>query len=137
MLDFTNLNYFAISAAWVINIVIGGWWYSPAGFGKQWSRLSGVDMMKTPKQETNRAIMFVAVSSLLQAFALAVALNSLQVTTTQNGLVVALFLWFGFVAITTVGNTLYQRQSWKFLWLNASYFLVVMAINGMLLSLWK
>ena len=81
--------------------------------------------------------MFVAISSLLQAFALAVALHRLHVTTTQNGMLVALSLEFGFVAITTVDNTLYQRQSWMFLWLNASYFLVVTVINGMLISLWK
>lgn len=81
--------------------------------------------------------MLVAISSLLQAFALVVALHRLHVTTTQNGMLGALFLWFGFVAITTVGNTLYQRQSWMFLWLNASYFLVVMVINSILLTLWR
>ncbi len=81
--------------------------------------------------------MFVAISSLLQAFALAVALHRLHVTTTQIGMLVALSLWFGFVAITTMDNTLYQRQSWMFLWLNASYFLVIMVINSILLTLWR
>lgn len=137
MIDGSGINYLAVLVAWIINIVVGSFWYSPAGFGKLWSRLSGVDMMKTPKKETNRAIQFVAVSSLLQSFALALMLNSLNVKDLGQGIIASFILWLGFTALTTVGNTLYQRQSWKFWWLNASYFLVVMVVNGALLSTWK
>lgn len=137
MLDFEGINYFAVIVAWLVSIVIGGFWYSPAGFGKQWSKLSGVDMMKTPKAETSKAIKFVAFSCLLQSFAFALMLNSLGVENIPQGLIASLVLWFGFTTLTTVGNTLYQRQSWKFWWLNASYFLVVMVINGVILSVWQ
>lgn len=137
MLDFEGIDYFAVIVAWLISVIIGGFWYSPAGFGKQWSQLSGVDMMKTPKAETSRAIKFVALSCLLQSFAFALILNSLRVENILQGLIASLVIWFGFTALTTVGNTLYQRQSWMFWWLNASYFLVVMAINGSILSTWN
>jgi hypothetical protein len=137
MIDFEGINYFAVAVAWLITVIIGGFWYSPVGFGKQWSKLSGVDMMKTPKAETGRAIRFVAVSCLLQVLALALILNSLNVENVLQGLIASLVIWFGFTALTTVGNTLYQRQSWRFWWLNASYFLVVMVINGIILSAWQ
>ena len=137
MLEFEGINYFAVLVAWLISVIIGGFWYSPAGFGKQWSKLSGVDMMKTPKAETSRAIKFVALSCLLQSFVFALLLNSLNVENVLQGLAASLVIWFGFTALTTVGNTLYQRQSWKFWWLNASYFLVIMVINGIILSVWQ
>ena len=137
MIEFSGLNIWAILVAWIVSVVLGYFWYSPAGFGKLWSKLSGVDMMKTPKDEATRAIIFVVVSSLLQAFALGLILNSLKVNGAGEGIVASLVLWFGFTALTTVGNTLYQRQSWKFWWLNTSFFLVVMAVNGMILSVWK
>jgi len=137
MIEFSGLNLLAIAAAWIFSVVLGSFWYSPAGFGKLWSTLSGVDMMKTPKEETSRAIVFVVVSSLLQAFALALILNSLNVSGVGEGIVASLVLWFGFTALTTVGNTLYQRQSWKFWWLNASFFLVTMVVNGIILSIWN
>ncbi len=137
MLDFEGINYFAVLVTWLISVIVGGFWYSPAGFGKQWSKLSGVDMMKTPKAETSRAIKFVALSCLLQSFAFALILNSLNVENVLQGLIASLVIWFGFTALTTVGNTLYQRQSWKFWWLNVSYFLVVMVINGIILSAWQ
>lgn len=137
MIDFTGIHYGAVLVAWIISMVIGGWWYSPAGFSSLWSRLSGVDIMKSPKKETSRALVFVAVSCLLQAFFLAVLLNSLRVQTAGEGIVAALVLWFGFTTLTTVGNTLYQRLSLKFWALNAAYFLVVMTINGALLAVWQ
>jgi hypothetical protein len=137
MLDFNGINYLAVITAWLITIIIGAFWYSPAGFGKQWSKLSGVDMMKTSKAETATAIKFVALSCLLQVFALAVILNSLDAKGLLEGVAASVFIWFGFTALTTVGNTLYQRQSWKFWWLNASYFLVVMPVSGTILSVWQ
>ncbi|MDB5159991.1 MAG: hypothetical protein JWO99_254 [Candidatus Saccharibacteria bacterium] len=137
MIEFSGLNIWAVLVAWVISVVLGSFWYSPAGFGKLWSKLSSVDMMKTPKDEATRAILFVVIASLLQALALGLVLNSLHVSGMDQGIVASLVLWFGFTALTTVGNTLYQRQSWKFWWLNASFFLIVMVINGIILSVWK
>jgi len=136
MLEFNGLNIWAVVVAWLFSVILGSFWYSPAGFGKVWSKLSGVDMMKTPKEETTRAILFVIFSSLLQAIALGLILNSLNVSGIGEGIAASFVLWFGFTALTTVGNTLYQRQSWKFWWLNASFFLIVMVVNGIIFSLW-
>lgn len=137
MLDFEGLNYWAIVAAWVITIVIGAYWYSPTGFGKLWAKLSGVNHMKLPENEATRSIVAVAISSLLQVFALAVILNSLEVDSLLAGIGVTLFVWFGFTALTTIGNTLYQRLGWKFWWLNASFFLVVMTLSAIILTWWR
>lgn len=137
MIDFNGLNYLAIFVAWVINIGLGSFWYSPAGFEKQWSKLSGVNMMKIPKDEANKAISFVAVSALLQTIVLAVVINSLDVTTAVNGFIAGLVLWFGLTALTTVGNNLYMRKSWKFWWLNASFFLIVMTVNSVIFAVWQ
>lgn len=137
MLELSNLNVFAIAITWVISIVVGSFWYSPAGFGKLWSKLSGVDMMKMPKDLANKAIVSVAISSLIQVVALAIAVKSLHATTIGGGLLVGLFLWGGFTAATTIGNNLYSRLSWKFWWLNASFFLITMSINAIILTIWK
>jgi len=137
MIEFSGLNVWAVLIVWVISVALGTFWYSPAGFGKLWSRLSGVNLMKTPQNEATRAIIFVVTSSLLQAFALGLMLNSLNVSGISDGVVASLVLWFGFTALTTVGNTLYQRQSWRFWWLNSSFFLITMVVGGIILSIWK
>lgn len=137
MLDFSELNYWAILVAWFVFTVIGSFWYSPAGFGKSWSKLSGIDIMKLPQQEANQAIVYVVAASLLQAFVLAVIFNSIGVSNALEGLSAALLLWAGLTAATTIGTNFYQRKSWKFWWLNASFFLVTLAINGLLLGFWQ
>ncbi len=137
MLEIDGLNYWAVVVAWLINMMVGAYWYSPAGFSKQWAKHTGVDMMKIPQEKANQIIGFVAFSALVQASTLAVILNSLDVTTAANGLLVGVFLWLGLTAATTVGVTLYSLRSWKFLWLNSSYFLLVMAVNSVILAVWR
>ena len=90
-----------------------------------------------PKDEANRAIGLVAVSALLQSIVLAVVLNSMHIVTATKGLEAGLLLWLGLTAVTTIGNTLYARLSLKFWWLNASFFLVVMVINSVILAVWN
>jgi hypothetical protein len=136
MIEFGGLNYWAILVAWFINIVVGAWWYSPAGFQKLWSKLSGVNMRNTPKAEANRAILLVMLGALIQSTVLAIVLNSMHITSAARGLEAGLLLWLGLTAVTTVGNTLYSRLSLKLWWLNASFFLVVMAVGSVILAAW-
>ena len=137
MIDGSGLNYWAVIVVWVIYMAVGSYWYSPKGFGKLWSKLSGVDIMKLPQQEANRAIMYVIVSSLVQAITLAIVLNSIGVTNELEGMAASLVLWLGLTAATTIGTNFYARKSWKFWWLNASFFLVTMSINGLILGAWQ
>lgn len=137
MIDISGLNYWAVIVAWVVYMAVGMFWYSPKGFGKLWTKLSGVDMMKMPQNEANRAITYVVGASFVQAVVLAAVLYSIGVSNATEGIVASLVLWFGLVAATTVGTTFYARKSWKFWWLNASFFLVTMAINGLILGAWQ
>jgi len=137
MLELEGINYWAVAVAWLVFVGLGSFWYSPAGFGKLWSKLSGVDIMKLPQNEANRSIAYVMLSSVVQAFVLALVLNSLDVLNAVQGLVVSLVLWVGLTAATTIGTNFYSRKGWKFWWLNASFFLVAMALNGLILGAWQ
>jgi len=137
MLEFQDLNYWAILVAWLVYTSVGAYWYSPAGFGKLWAKLSGVNHMKTPQDEATRSIVAVSVAALFQALVLAVVIDSLGASTMVEGLKLGVVLWFGLTALTTVGNTLYMRLGWKFWWLNSSYFLLVMTINSVILAVWQ
>jgi hypothetical protein len=137
MFETEGLNYLAIVIATFINVGLGAWWYSPVGFGKLWSKLSGVDMMKTPKEETQKAIGAVFVGAIIQAIVLAIVIKSLGASTLIDGLMVGFVLWLGFVAAVSIGDDLYSRRGWKFWWLNASFFLVTILVNGVIFSVWQ
>ena len=93
--------------------------------------------MKLPQAESNRAIVYVVVSSALQAFTLAVVLNTMDITSGLNGVIAGLFIALGLTAATTIGVTFYSRKSWSFWLLNASFFLVTTPINALILAVWK
>ena len=137
MLEFAGINWWAVLVVWVIYMMVGAFWYSPAGFAKQWAKHTKIDLMKIPQNEATRTVTWVAVSALVQAVTLAVMMNSLHVHTVTEGLINGLILWLGLVTATTVGVTLYSRRSWKFLWLNSAYFLVVMSVGSVILAAWR
>ena len=137
MFDPASLNPFAVLVAWLINMFVGAYWYSPAGFSNQWTKLTGIDIMKLPKNEANRALGFVAGSALVQAVGLALVVQALGARTIGDGLVTGLVLWAGLTAATTVGTTFYSERGWSFWWLNASYFLTVMSVNSIMLAVWR
>lgn len=137
MLELTGINWWAVAAVWIVYCAIGAWWYSPGGFAKQWTKLSGVNIMKIPEQQATRIIMYVALSALVQVLALAAVLHSLDAKTLTDAVLVGLVTWLGFTAATTVGTTLYSLRSWKFWWLNSSYFLVVMLLGSVILTVWQ
>lgn len=137
MLELDGINYWAVIVVWIIYMAVGAFWYSPAGFAKQWTKHTGINILKIPTQQANKIIGFVSLSALVQSLALAVILNSLYVTSATEGLIAGLLIWLGFTAATTVGVTLYGMRSWKFMWLNSSYFLLVMAVGSVIFSIWK
>lgn len=136
MLEFTGMNYWAIAVAWIITAAVGAFWYSPAGFGKQWTEHTGINILEMPESEATKVLGSVMLSALVQVVVLAIIINSLETTTVGEGLIAGVVLWAGFTAATTVGNTLYSRRSWSFWWINNSYFLIVMAVNSALLASW-
>jgi hypothetical protein len=137
MLELEGLNYWAVLVASFITIVLGAFWYSPLGFGKRWSKLTGVDIMKLPQSEANKAIGSVAVGAIVQAFLLGIVVNSLGTETVKDGALLGLILWLGFVAAATVGDALYSRRGWKFWWLNGSFYLIVLVVNTVLFAVWS
>lgn len=136
MLELAGINYWAVLVVWVLYMAVGAWWYSTAGFAKQWTKHTGIDILKIPQEKANKIIGYVSLSALVQASTLALVLNSLHVASISEGVVAALVIWLGFTTATTVGVTLYGKRSWKFLWLNSSYFLIVMTIGSVILSAW-
>ena len=137
MIDINHLNWIAIIVASVFNMALGFFWYSPAGFGKKWAKLTGIDMMKMSKDEANKAIMFVGVGAIIQSIVLALILTIIGTTTIAEAIQTGLILWIGFIGAVSLGDILYARRGWGLWWLNSSYFLVIMIVNSILLTLWR
>lgn len=132
------VNYIAVIASAVAAMVVGYVWYGPL-FGKQWARLTGVSIERMQKGgASSYAIMFVG--SLIMAYVLSHALvfagTYMIVSGYSAGLSSAFWMWLGFVAPVMLGAVLWEGKSWKLWGINAGYYLVVLAVMGVILASW-
>lgn len=128
-----DINYAAVVLAAVVNMIVGAAWYSPALFGKQWSKLMGRSMEEM-RSRAGMGYGITAVAALAQGYILAHFVQYVGSTTASEGAQTGFWLWVGFVAVTMAVNTVFAGSSWKLWRINAGYFLVVLLLNGALLA---
>ena len=136
------INYLAILAAGVSNMILGYLWYGPL-FGKQWIVWSGMnqqglDAAKTKGVAKSYVLMFLG--ALVMAYVLAHVIvfggTYTQTTGISAGISSAVWSWLGFIAPVTLGTVLWDNKPWKLWVLNNGYNLVGLILMGIILSLW-
>lgn len=134
-----NVNYLAVLIAAVINMAIGAFWYSPAGFGKQWSTLMGWTdpaKMADMKKGAGKSYAWMFVASLVMMYVLANIVRLSGAATVTDGAMAGFWVWLGFVATTQVGIILWDMKPAKLFAINTLYSLVTLVINGAVLAMW-
>jgi len=131
-----DVNYWAVLVAAAFNMALGAFWYSPNGFGKQWSKLTGVsnDDMKA---RGNTGMALSLAGALIMAFVLAHFVRYAGSVSFADGLVNGFWLWTAFIAVTMAGMYVFEGRSWKLWQINAGYYLVVLLVTGGLLAAWR
>jgi hypothetical protein len=138
------INYWAVLAAGVVNMVLGALWFGPL-FGKAWMNAQGWDAAKIEEikkagKGMRMSYVLMAVGSLIMAFTLAHALvfasTYLQVSGIQAGLTAGFWNWFGFMMPVTIGVVLWDDKSWMYWFITYSYNLAAMLLMGVILALW-
>lgn len=135
VLSFSDLNYWAILVAALVNMVVGAVWYSPVLFGKTWAKALGKKVGDMGDPMTGYSVS--TVGALVQAFILANLVRDLGLTNTGDGLWLGFGVWLGFLAVVMAGETVFAGRSWKLWKVNASYYLIVLLANGALLAAWR
>ncbi len=134
-----SVNYTAIVAAAVINMVLGFIWYGPL-FGKQWIKMNGItkeDMERSKKEGMTKSYAIAIVGALVMAYVFSHFLVVGNAATISDGATVGFWLWLGFIATTTVGGMLWGKKPFNLFLLENGYYLVLLVINGALLAVWK
>lgn len=138
------INYFAVVVCAVAAMALGYAWYGPL-FGREWSRLMGwsPEHMETMKHKGGMGVNYAiqAVGALVMAYVFAHSLffaNYYMGTAgAAAGLQGAFWNWLGFIVPVTLGIVLWDGKPWKLWAINAGYYLVVLGVMGVILSLWQ
>jgi len=141
-----HLNWLAIGAAVVSNIVIGLLWYGPL-LGKAWMRETGVSPDHKPDPAAiKRSMLLMMVGAFLTAWVLAHTVAIWRPSTWNAGtdaanavygLSSAFFTWIGFFVPVLLAGVAWENKSWKLFGINAGYHLVALLAAAMILAYWR
>ena len=134
-----EINYLAVLLAAIASMVIGAWWYSPAGFGDAWIKEMGFskeDIRKVRQSEMMKSYVLMFLSSLITAYILAHVAFMSEALELGNGMSSAIFMWLGFMFPIILGGVLWDGRSWKHFCITGGYWLVMLVAMRAILTYW-
>ena len=141
-----HLNWLAIGAAVITNIVIGFLWYGPI-LGNAWMKEMGMSPdFKPAPALLKRSMLLMVVSALLTVTVLACGIELSRPSTwdagedasnAMVGLLAPLAVWIGFYVPMLLSGVAWENRSWKLFGINAGFHLAALLAAGMILAHWR
>jgi hypothetical protein len=133
-----EVNLVGVLAGAVVSMAVGGFWYSKAGFGKDWEKLEHIDQKKAAAGAP-KALTGMFVLALVMAYVVAhVSYLSYQFfgeSFKSSALSSAFWLWLGLVVPTTASNSLFNQKPWKITLIHAGNWLVTLLGMGLVIGM--
>ena len=138
-MSFPVVNNVAVLVSGVVIFLLGGLWYSPVLFARQW-----VAMIGKPSEELRAnagniptSYVFVFLCGLVTAWVMALVVGNFATASAIDGAVIGALCWFGFAGATSFGTAIFSGKP-KALWLIDSGFnLAGFVIVGVILAAWR
>jgi hypothetical protein len=135
-----DINYWAVLVSAVVAMVIGSIWFGPL-FGKMFMREAGMDKLSAEEQAKMKKTMGMSyflqlVGSLVTFYVLARFIGGLEQMTVGGGIMVALWVWIGFIVPTKLADTIWGGK-WSLFWLVSGDMLVTLVATGAIIGGWK
>lgn len=132
-----DINYLAVLIGAVVSMVIGSIWYGPL-FGKQFMQAMGMNSWTPEEQAAMKQKMMVSyvaqfVASLVMFFVLAKLIGDLGELTVAGGMIVALWIWIGFVVPVKLGDLIWGGKKVLF-WLGIGNMLITLVATGAIIG---
>lgn len=131
-----QINYMAVLAAAVAQMLLGGLWYSPLLFAKPWAKLLGLKESDLKKDGMGLKYGLTFVFAFIMAYVLAHFLQLAGASTVAEGLTVAFWSWLGFSLATFAPGYIFLGKPWKLLAIDNGFHFVGILIASVILTLW-
>lgn len=133
-MDFSQINILAILVAALSSFLLGGFWYSPVGFGNAWMKETGVSEESSKNANMAKIFTLAFLASLIISFNLAMFLG--PESTFETGMLYGFLAGFGWVAMAFAINDLFERRTFKLFAINAGYHSIAFTIMGGIIGAW-
>ena len=132
--SFQTLNWLAILFAALSTFLIGGLWYSPLLFEKEW--LISNDFKPEDLKRRNMPVTFGLTFLLSVIMALNLALF-IGIEGVGYGITAGFFAGLGWVFMAIGIIALFEQRSLKYILINGGYMVVAFIVMGAILGAWK
>lgn len=133
----TDLNWLAILAATLTNMVWGMLWYTPFLFGNVWMRLAHPGKTEEDLRNGPKTGYVVAlVGAFVMAIVLAVLLRAGGASGVVDGLLMGVLVWAGFVATTFAQAYVFGGKPFTLWAIDSGFNLPVLLTMGAILAAW-
>ena len=133
-----QINYLAVVVAAVAGFALGGIWYSPLLFARQWVKAHGYseERVKEMQQSAGKAYAVAAVCQLLIALALAVLAGYIHLEHLAQGLKLGLLAWVGFAFPLGLMANVFSDKRLNVFYIDTGYQLVYLLVMGAIIGSW-
>ncbi len=133
-----HINYLAVVVAAVAAFALGGIWYSPLLFAKQWVKAHGYteERVKEMQQSAGKAYAVSAVCQLLIALALGVLAGYLHFDHLAQGIKLGLLVWAGFAFPLGLMANVFSDKRITVFCIDTGYQLVYLLVMSAIISSW-
>lgn len=134
-----HINFLAVVVAAVAAFLIGGLWYSPLLFAKQWVTAHGYtdEQVAEMQKGAAKAYTVTLVCQFLIALAIAVLVGYIHMERCMQGLKLGLLIWAGFALPLGLMAHMFSRKRIAVLCIDAGYQLVYLVLMGAILTVWR
>ena len=132
-----EINFVAVLICAALIFGLGGLWYSPVLFAKQWMSVIGKteEELKKGSRPSNYVTAFM--QGLITAYILAIFISWAQATTVANGAWIGFMCWFGFAGSPTLVQNIFGGRPPKLWVIDSGHTLVSFLMSGIILAVWK
>lgn len=127
-----GINYWGVLIATIVYYLLGALWYSPLLFGHAWAKHEGIEVGEIKPHAGPFIGEFVL--DFILAFVLAIFIAIAGINRWQDGMLLALWAWIGFVAVPHLSAVLWTGKSIKRFFINAGFPLIGMLIMGAIIG---
>ena len=132
-----EINYIAVIVSAVLIFLLGGLWYSPLLFARQWMSAinKSEEELKKEAKPVNYLVAFM--QGLISAYILSVFISWAQAATLGSGAWTGFMCWFGFAGSTSLIHNVFGGRPSKLWLIDSGHTLVSFISAGIILALWK
>jgi hypothetical protein len=139
-LDDVPVSYFAVLLAAIVYFIIGSIWYAPFIFGNRWMKYEEAKLQEPPHYyHLSHIASYIGefIISLIIAYVLALFIEISQAEEMIEGVIIALWVWIGFIATTHFSAVLWGRKTVKSFFIHAGFMLVGLIAMGTVIMFMK